>query len=248
MKAQEEASSAPHQKATLAADLSAGEPLESRPGGLVPGELRGKASDVQLPQKDRVDEIRRQMKELEIDSLTVESGASLLGLKVGISYTIKDSVERLSKAKPGDVQEIAASQIQLLSSYYTLVLDQARRSFRWALIAAGVGFIFFLTSVGTLLAQQPQNMALVSMFSGALIEVISGINFYLYNKSASQLAEFHTRLDLTQRFLLANSVCEGLEGDFKQQARSNLVKMIAGMTTTLSTDEKKETNQGVSKT
>jgi len=65
--------------------------------------------------------------------------------------------------------------------------------------------------------------------SGALIEVVSGIGFYLYNKSASQLAMFHTRLDSTQRFLLANSVCEGLEGDFKQQARSNLVRMIAGM-------------------
>jgi len=56
-----------------------------------------------------------------------------------------------------------------------------------------------------------------------------GVDVYYYNKSASQLAMFHTRLDSTQRFLLANSVCEGLEGDFKQQARSNLVRMIAGM-------------------
>jgi hypothetical protein len=202
---------------------------ESRVGGLVPGELRGKTSEASLPPKERVDELRRQMRELGIDSLTVEGGASLLGLKVGISYTIKDSVERLSKAEPGDVQEIAASQIQLLSSYYTLVLDQAQRSFRWALIAAGIGFVFFFASVGTLLAQQSPNIALVSLVSGALIEVVSGIGFYLYNKSASQLAMFHTRLDSTQRFLLANSVCEGLEGDFKQQARSNLVRMIAGM-------------------
>jgi hypothetical protein len=122
--------------------------IESRVGGLVPGELRGKTSEASLPPKERVDELRRQMRELGIDSLTVEGGASLLGLKVGISYTIKDSVERLSKAEPGDVQEIAASQIQLLSSYYTLVLDQAQRSFRWALIAAGIGFVFFFCLCG----------------------------------------------------------------------------------------------------
>jgi hypothetical protein len=62
---------------------------------------------------------------------------------------------------------------------------------------------------------------------------VAGINFYLYAKTAAQLTEFHTRLDLTQRFLLADNICEGLEGDFKQQARSHLVLAVAGMATTL---------------
>ncbi len=44
------------------------------------------------------------------------------------------------------------------------------------------------------------------------------------------MAEFQERLDRTQRFLLANSICEALEGDAKQKARSELVEVIARVT------------------
>jgi len=64
---------------------------------------------------------------------------------------IKDTITRLSQVDSSDVQRIAASQIGLLTSYYTLVLDQAHRSFSWAIIAAGVGLIFFIASAGLLL-------------------------------------------------------------------------------------------------
>jgi len=89
--------------------------------------------------------------------------------------------------------------------------------------------VFFLTSVGFLLLQQPHSLANISLISGALIEVISAINFYLYGKTSAQLASFHTRLDITQRFLLANSMCESLEGEFKQRARYELIKTVSGL-------------------
>ena len=84
---------------------------------------------------------------------------------------IARSVDRLEKAHPGDVQGIAASQIQLLNGYYSQVLSQAARSFRWAVIAAGVGLLFFLAAVSFVLIKQPQQVATISLISGALIEV-----------------------------------------------------------------------------
>jgi len=57
-----------------------------------------------------------------------------------------EAIEQISKANPGDVQQIAASQIELLNSYYDAVLDQAETSFKWALIAAGVGLGLFVVS------------------------------------------------------------------------------------------------------
>ena len=142
-------------------------------------------------------------------------------------HVISSEADRLSRTKPEDIQEIAASQIKLLAGYYDLVLGQARRSFRWALTAAGIGLLFFLASVGFLLLQRPQSLAAISLISGALIEIISAINFYLYGKTSAQLAMFHTRLDTTQRFLLANSMCESLDGDFKQKARYELIQTVA---------------------
>lgn len=141
---------------------------------------------------------------------------------------VQQSLDKLSKADQSDVQTIAASQIQLLSAYYSLVLEQAKRSFTWALIAAALGLLFFIASVSFIIYQQSQSAAIISLVSGSLIELISGVNFYLYAKTSAQLTGFQARLDTTQRYLLANSMCEGLEGEFKQKTRADLIRAVAG--------------------
>jgi len=138
----------------------------------------------------------------------------------------RPALDRLSKADPANVLEIVASQIELMTFYHNAVIEQARKSFRSALIASGVGFVFFLFSIGLILFRQPQQAAVVSLISGALIEFISVVNFYLYAKSSRQFADFQARLDTTQRFLLANSICEGLPDDARLQARLELIRVI----------------------
>jgi hypothetical protein len=136
-------------------------------------------------------------------------------------------IRQIYEAKPGDVQKIAASQIGLLDSYYKAVLAQASTSFTWALIAAGIGLLFFLGAIAFMLSAQTQSVALISGLGDTIIEVISGINFVLYGKTTAQLADFHQRLDQTQRFLLANSICESLEGEAKQKSLAELITTIA---------------------
>lgn len=148
--------------------------------------------------------------------------------RIGELQIIASSLDRLSNASPSDVQEVAASQIQLLTGFYDLALIQARRSFRWAFVAAAIGLCFFLAAVTFLLNQKGFDLAAVSVISGALIEILSGVNLYLYARATDQLSIFHSRLDQTQRFLLANSFCENLEGEAKQSARVKLIDKIAG--------------------
>ena len=136
------------------------------------------------------------------------------------------TIDVLKKTESKDVQQVAATQIELLDEYHKIVLDQSRKSFLSALVAAIVGLGFFLGAVISILSWQNFNAALISVLSGSLVEVISGVNFYLYAKTTAQMADFQSRLDMTQRFLLANSICENLEGDFKQNTRSNLVLKI----------------------
>lgn len=135
-------------------------------------------------------------------------------------------IEKLTEADPGDIQQIAASQFELGTSYYTNVLLQSKQSFQWALRAAIVGLLFFLASVVFLLLKQPSEIAYVSLISGALIEIISGVNFYLYGRASDQLGAFHIRLDRMQRFLIANSACEKIEGETKHSTRSEIIKLI----------------------
>lgn len=169
------------------------------------------------------------------ESVTAKMGLGPLGsVERTVTHHYLPALDRLSRAKSGDVQEIAAAQIELLTGFYDLALAQAKRSFKWALIAAATGFGFFLGAIAFLLLGEDQSVAIASVVSGALVEVVSGINFYLYSKSTSQLSVFHLRLDLTQRFLLANSLCEGLEGEQKQAARSDLIAKLTTVGTVAS--------------
>ncbi|CAA6800963.1 MAG: Unknown protein, partial [uncultured Thiotrichaceae bacterium] len=73
-----------------------------------------------------------------------------------------------------EVKSIASSQIGLLSKFYDLSLDQAGRSFRWALIASIVGLLFFLAAIGfQMMAKEGSDLPMITLIGGALIEFIA---------------------------------------------------------------------------
>jgi hypothetical protein len=127
---------------------------------------------------------------------------------------------------PAKIQEVAASQIVISEMHYKNVLQHAQRLFRWALIAAGTGLIFFLVAVALLAFQQTVNGALISLTSGGVIEAIALLNFCLSGRIFNQLRAFHERLDRTQQYLLANSICENLRGDVKQATQIELIRAM----------------------
>ena len=145
-----------------------------------------------------------------------------------ISKAAEPALKRLTEAASGDVKEIAASQIELLSRFYDLSLSQASRSFRWALVASIVGLLFFIAAIGFMVTQQG-DVATISVIGGAMVQFIAGVNFFLYGKTLSQLTLFQGRLEVTQRFLLANSLCESLDGKVKHYTRARLIGALAGV-------------------
>ena len=133
------------------------------------------------------------------------------------------SIERLSNIEKDDVKGTAASQIELLSRFYDLSLSQAQRSFRWALAASMVGLVFFLIAI----LVNNEKTAEAALIGGGIIQFISGVNFYLYNKTLSQLTLFQGRLETTQRFLLANSLTESLGDELRDITRAKLIDQLA---------------------
>jgi hypothetical protein len=140
---------------------------------------------------------------------------------------IRKSLDQLATTAPDKLQKVMADQIKLLIVYYEEVIGQSEKSFRSAMFFASLGFLFFVTTVVFLLTQHiDQAEAIISVISGSLVEVVSGVNFYLYKQASNQLSEFHSRLDQNVRFMLANSIAEGM-GALKEQTLSELVKLIA---------------------
>jgi hypothetical protein len=140
---------------------------------------------------------------------------------------IRDSIQRIGAADPANVQLIAASQLELLAGYHEIALAQSRRIFFWALVGSGVGLIFFFAAVAFALATGSAVAALISLLSGATVEIVAGIVFGLCGKIAVQLSSFHSRLEVLQRYILANSVCEALDGDDRNKSRAALIQAIS---------------------
>jgi hypothetical protein len=104
---------------------------------------------------------------------------------------ITDSIRRIGVADPANVQQIAASQLELLAGYHQIALAQSRRSFFWALVGSGVGLIFFVAAVAFALATGIALAAVIPLLSGAIVEIVAGIVFVLYGKTTAQLSNFH---------------------------------------------------------
>jgi hypothetical protein len=132
--------------------------------------------------------------------------------------------DRLSRAKPGDSHEVASQLMEVALKYYGDVRGQAQQSFFWALVLAGVGTAVFLATAVLVMYDQNAETVVLAGVGGALIHVVSGINFVLYGRAARQFASFHICLERFNRFLIANTICENVQDrDKKDDLRAELV-------------------------
>jgi hypothetical protein len=170
------------------------------------------------------------------------SGVDIVGRSSGVDIVGRDKtyglspgdvarlVQTVAQAAPDNVQAVAASQLGLLLTYHQIVLAQSRRSFAWALTGAVAGLAFFIAAAGYTLWTGEARAAVIPVVSGAVVEVVAGIVFFLYGKTTSQMGDFYGRLERLQRYLLANSICESLQGEERDKTRSDLIREIAQVT------------------
>jgi hypothetical protein len=144
-----------------------------------------------------------------------------------LAPAILTAIAELGTAAVKDVQQIAASQLTLLAGYHQIALIQSSRSFFWALIGSGAGLTLFAVAVAFSLLNGLSAASLVPLVAGAVVQVVSGVVFYLYGKTSAQLSAFHSRLEILQRYMLANSICESLDGEARNTARAALIQEIS---------------------
>jgi hypothetical protein len=146
---------------------------------------------------------------------------------VPASRPTQQAIQEAAAVDTANIAQVAASQLTISNAYYENVLMQARRSFNSAIAAAIAGLGFFMAGVVVAVVYKVQGAAVISTLSGTIVETIAGLNFWLYARTSQQLESFHRRLEQMQRYLVANSVGEGLRGKVRDTALSDLMTMIA---------------------
>jgi hypothetical protein len=112
-----------------------------------------------------------------------------------------------------------------LAAYYSLIKVHTNNSFLVSIAAGGIGFILILTGliIGFTNLQNSQTITYVATGAGVVTEFISGVFFYLYNRTVRQMKEYHDSLLTVQNILLSFKIV----GDTKDEAEK--VKMVAAM-------------------
>jgi hypothetical protein len=150
----------------------------------------------------------------------------------------------------GHVGEIVSKHEQLILDYYKDVLEQAQKSFASAKAVARIGFAVL---IGTLvyvlifdaltrihiasaaMTGQSITIAGIGVVSGALIEFIAGVNFWLYGRASKQFSAFHVCLERTHRYLVAYKIAEAIR-DQRDETLRDLVCIMANAPMIVSRD------------
>jgi hypothetical protein len=144
---------------------------------------------------------------------------------------VSDLVRAISSDRDGNIQKIVAAQIEIQAHYYNAVLRQGSVSFCWSVISMLLALAVFITSLVFQFAGQPREIVIASQVAGVILGTIAGIHLSHYSKTTAQLNHFHQRLDQLQRFLLANNICEAMEGEERQRTRRELIAQIVKLDT-----------------
>jgi TRADD-N domain-containing protein len=147
---------------------------------------------------------------------------------------LKEGCQQFAKVEPGDTRPFTEHLNGVILEYYEDVRRQAQQSFASATLMGTLGALVFLygcyeamhsdgrASAGTL------TPATLTVIGGAMVQILSGVQFFLYSRATRQFSSFHICLERMNRFLLADTIALGLKDSAVQQtARLHLLRSIA---------------------
>jgi hypothetical protein len=140
---------------------------------------------------------------------------------------MKIQCDKAGQMDPNGVHKVISPYLRMGISYYEDGRKQADKSFMWALIASGVGTLFFLLSLLLMIGSGYSSKSTISLIAGGIIQAISGLNFYLYAQTSRQLSSFHICLERVNRYIIANTFCDLLDDEHKHKMRSELIQVMA---------------------
>jgi hypothetical protein len=180
-----------------------------------------------------------------VQALAKDASAGLPNAQGSSVEALFASTDQLAQVDMNEPQEVLSASGNILNSYYTVALAQSARSFFWAVVASIVGLVLFGLAVYFVLSQDSPDAAIVTAIAGAIVQLVAGLQFYLYGKATEQAASHRFSLEKMQRYLLANSLIESLsEPKTKDESRTKLISAMSdeGRATSRSQDKRQDTD------
>jgi hypothetical protein len=114
----------------------------------------------------------------------------------------KEAIERFKNTDTGDLLELLKNSRTDLEAYYTIGLNQSRKSFRNSVLAMWLGFLLLLSGIIMYVAPVEQlgiripdtaNFNFLIIGGAAIIEFIAALFLWVYRSTSAQLNNFYDR-------------------------------------------------------
>jgi hypothetical protein len=144
-------------------------------------------------------------------------------------------IEKLGEAS--DLDEYFSRLIQVnlrnMEQYYLLVGTQTEKSYRLTQFAAFIGFSTLVAGILLSFAKGINSPStVVTIASGALIEFISAVFFYIYNRTVTELNKYHEKLIDVQDTMLALKISQIVKDDnLKDKTITYLIRALTNRLT-----------------
>lgn len=146
---------------------------------------------------------------------------------------VREAEADLSEGDDAQLLPLLKYSRSQLEAYYKISLKQTRRSFLFSVIAMWVGFILILAGISVYflpveklgLVRPDQDMKIVVIAGGAIIEFVSALFLWVYRSTTQQLTYFYNRQIHTHNVILCFRIANTMK-ESDSAKRSIIDKML----------------------
>jgi len=127
--------------------------------------------------------------------------------------------------KSDDVIDLMLKNVRELREYYIISKRQATNAFSASLIVCFLGFIVYIAGIAVFVISG-EDALLLTTISGTIVEVISGLFFWLYRHAIKQLNIYHQRLGTTEKYLTAIRLADKMGEDKHDDMYKHIIECV----------------------
>lgn len=146
-----------------------------------------------------------------------------------LSERTKEWENEKERIERQDVLAFMQNNTKEIKEYFQISKKQERVSYYVSIICAIFGFFMLLGAVFAVFLDSGIETTVISIVSGSITEVISGIVLWIHNKSAMQLNYYYDALHENEKFLSAINLADKLEDEKKEQMYMEIIRSQISM-------------------
>ncbi len=127
--------------------------------------------------------------------------------------------------KSDDVIDLMLKNVRELREYYIISKRQATNAFSASLIICFLGFTVYIAGIAVFVISG-ENALMLTTISGTIVEVISGLFFWLYRHAIKQLNIYHQRLGTTEKYLTAIRLVDRMGQDKHDDMYRHIIECV----------------------